>query len=200
MENVISALAGVFIKLVDEVYDTKIQELENSKEYIITLCTFFNSLFLYNNIDISLLHILIIIPLCAYSSQIDNVYWKTLIPIPFITFLLKIQSLEYTGIMEKLVVFILTVLYIPTEQYLFPEETSVKKIISRVFLIAILIFLIYATDSLSSKAFIHSLLYYGIGYMTVSVVFKTFFDGKLQSETPAQELSGAEKNTSALPL
>lgn len=102
--------------------------------------------------------------------------------------------------MEKLAVFIVAAIYIPTEQYLFPEETSVKKIISRVFLIIIHIFLIYATDSLSSKAFIHSLLYYAIGYFTVSLIIKIFFDGKLQSETPAQELSGAEKNTSALPL
>ena len=200
MENVISLVAGVFVKLVDEVYDTKIEQLENSKEYIISLCTFFNSLFLYNNIDVSLLHILIIIPVCLYSGKIDNVYWKTLIPIPFITSLLKIQTFQYTGIMEKLAVFIVAAIYIPTEQYLFPEETSVKKIISRVFLIIIHIFLIYATDSLSSKAFIHSLLYYAIGYFTVSLIIKIFFDGKLQSETPAQELSGAEKNTSALPL
>jgi hypothetical protein len=182
MESIISLTAGSLFKLVDEIEDTDTKLFEGYKEYIQTLCTAFISLWLYNNAYISLIHILIILPLCLYVNQVDTLYWKTLLPLPFITFLLNAHTLANVDIYEIFqvsIAFILTILYIILESYMFPEETSTSKMITRIGLVlvfSLLLFLI--TTNMKNEGFVNfskSLLLFGIGYLCVSVISKVFF-------------------------
>ena len=188
MENIISLIAGSLFKLVDEIEDTDTKVFERYKDYIQTLCTAFISLWLYNNAYISLIHILIIIPLCLYVNQVDTLYWKTLLPLPFITFLLNSHTLVNVDIYEIFqvsIVFILTILSIIIESYMFPEETSSSKTITRIGLVlvfSLLFFLI--TIYMKNEGFVNfskSLLIFGIGYLSVSVISKLFFSKEVET-------------------
>jgi hypothetical protein len=188
MESIISLTAGSLFKLVDEIEDTDTKLFEGYKEYIQTLCTAFISLWLYNNAYISLIHILIILPLCLYVNQVDTLYWKTLLPLPFITFLLNAHTLANVDIYEIFqvsIAFILTMLYIILESYMFPEETSTSKMITRIGLVlvfSLLLFLI--TTNMKNEGFVNfskSLLLFGIGYLCLSVISKVFFSEEVEN-------------------
>jgi len=176
MESLIPIFAGGFMKLVDEMEDAHI--LEEYKEYAQTLCTLFISLWFYSNVYISLLFILCVIPACYFVKQIDTVYWKTLIPIPFIIFLLKMDTLEYIDtydIVQRALTMIIIFILIFVEAKVNPEETSLRKIVCRVFYIILGFAVIYLTSELSSAAFIQSFTLYVMGYYSVSVISKTLF-------------------------
>ena len=137
-------------------------------------------------IYISLLFIIAVIPFCFNVKQIDTDYWWTLLPIPFLTFLFKINTLEYIGvhdIIQKIVFLISTILFITGESLLFPEETSTSKIIARGSLIIGFIFIIYITLLWSSSMFFKSIGLFVIGYCTTSILFKTVF----AQEEPAKQ-------------
>jgi len=188
MENIISLIAGSLFKLVDEIEDTDTKVFEGYKDYIQTLCTAFISLWLYNNAYISLIHILIILPMCLYVNQVDTLYWKTLLPLPFITFLLNAHTLANVDIYEIFqvsIAFILVISYIIIESYMFPEETSTSKTITRIgfiFLLPLVLFLI--TTYMKNEGFVNfskSLLIFGIGYLSVSVISKLFFTKEVET-------------------
>ena len=181
MDYIISFLAGSFFKIVDEIEDTDKHIFEGYKDYIQTLCTIFLSLWLYNDVFVSLIHILIILPVCLYVNQVDTVYWKTLLPLPFITFLFNAYSLENIDIYEIFqvsVVFITTIVYIILESYMFPEETSTLKTNTRIALVFIFIAATYLIETNIKNTrvvkFTKSLFIFGIGYLSVSIVSKTF--------------------------
>jgi hypothetical protein len=188
---IIPLFAGIFMKIVDEIEDVNILNLKEYKEYFYTLCTLFLSLALYDDIFVSIYWIIVIIP-CYFLKQIDNLYWKTMIPLPFITFLLKINSLQYINthdIIQQLCVVFWFVFGTAGEAILFPEENSTNKIIIRVSMIIILIlenYLLYLLSSMSflqgyvtythsSVSFLQSISMFGIGYFIVSIISKTLF-------------------------
>ena len=179
--EIIAACAGGLMKVVDEIDDVNILNLQEYKEYFQTLCTVFISLWLYNDVYMSIYSILCMIPACYLIDQIDSNFWKTLIPIPFITFLLKINTLEWLGfsdLIQRILMIIVYISMIFIEHTLFPEETSIAKILSRVFFIICCIAIIYFTSDLSSASSIKSLFIFFGSYMAVSVVSKVFLDDK----------------------
>ena len=169
-------MAGAFIKIVDEMEDTHI--LEEYKEYAKTLCTLFSTLWFYNDSYVSLIYIACVIPASLYVNQIDTVYWKTLVPMPFITFLLKMNTMEYletTDIVQRIIFAVGMFGILVFEDKLIPEETSIRKIVSRVCFIMLALLTINLTSELPSGAFIKTCMLYIIGYCSVSVISKTFF-------------------------
>ena len=179
--EIIAACAGALMKIVDEIEDINMLNLQEFKEYFQTLCTVFIGLWLYNDVYMSIYAILCMIPASYIVDQIDNVYWKTLIPIPFITFLLKMNTLEWLGVgdlIQRLLIIIVYISVVFIEHKLFPEETSVAKITSRVFSIIGYLAIIYFTSGLSSASSIQSLFIFFASYMAISVVSKVFLDDK----------------------
>jgi hypothetical protein len=181
MEYIISFLAGSFFKMVDEIEDTENHIFEGYKDYIQTLCTAFLSIWLYNDVFVSLIHILIILPACMYVNQVDTLYWKTLLPLPFITFLFNAHSLVNIDIYEILqvsLVFITTIVCIILESYMFPEETSTLKTNTRITFLFIVIALVFLIETYIKNVrfvkFTKSLFIFGIGYISVSIVSKLF--------------------------
>ena len=176
MESLIPIFAGGFMKLVDEIEDTHI--LKDYKEYVQTLCTLFVSLWFYTNPYISLLFMIFVIPACYLVKQIDTIYWKTLIPIPFIAFLLKMDTLEYLevdDIFQRVLAMLIIFILIFVEAKVNPEETSLRKIVCRVSYIMLAFAVIYLTSELPSAPFIKAFTFYVIGYYSVSVISKLLF-------------------------
>jgi hypothetical protein len=176
------------MKIVDEIEDVNLLNLQNYKEYFQTLCTLFISLWMYNEPYISASWILFIIPASYSINQIDSNYWKSLIPIPFITLLLKMNTLdiEFSDLLQKIAYIILASLFIILEDKLTPEEHSYRKILFRILAICISLIVIYASYNLSSAAFIQSCSLFIIGYCFVSIISKLFFT---KSQTAALDKS-----------
>lgn len=170
--------AGAFMKIVDEIEDVNLLDLKEYKQYFYTLCTLFISLWLYNDIYSSIFCIVCLIPICYYVNEIDTIYWKTLIPIPFMTFLLQMNNLEWLGLtdlIQRIAFVVLWTIGIFIESKVSPEEKSTRKSIIRISLIILLLAIIYFTREFSSEVFIKTMCLTAIGYFSSSVILKTFF-------------------------
>jgi hypothetical protein len=183
MEHIISLCAGSLFKIVDEIDDTHYTSLLDYKLYIQTLCTLFISLWLYNDVYISLL-LIFVIPLCFSTKQIDTDYWRSLIPIPFLTFLFKMGTLEYDNVIEKIITYSVMILLIVTDALFFPEEVSTVKIIARCFVIIMLAFGIYIWQS---NDLLKGVGLFGIGYLLTSILFKTVFAQEEPAKQPVEQ-------------
>ena len=169
--------AGVFMKIVDEIDDVNLLDLKEYKQYFYTLFTLFISLWMYNDPYISISCIFAVVA-CYYVKAIDNIYWKSLIPIPFITLLLKVYELENINmdmILPNLLYMAFIFLFCVYEANLFPEEISNYKIIFRIFIIFLIPFIIYLTDEYISGLIIKPWLLFALGYCIISVISKTLF-------------------------
>ncbi len=172
-EFIIPFLTGTATKLYDDVNDQKLFGkypiiIEILKSFLVSL----NTLFLSSDFEISLLH-LIVLPTCFLAGQIDNVFWKSLVPLPIFTTLYSTKYIQHFDLTQgiKFIIFsIITIISILLESLYFPEEFSTKKILFRIFLILILnIVLIFLKNS-----FIRKMLIFGIGYFVVSIVFQFY--------------------------
>lgn len=178
--------AGAFMKIVDEIEDVNLLNLKEYIPYFYSLCTLFITLWLYNDIYSSIFCILCLIPACFFVNEIDTVYWKTLIPIPFITFLFKMNTLEWLGVNDLIqrIVFILSwIIVIYLESKVTPEETSDLKIFMRLGIILLLLTLIYFTNDFSSAEFIKSCSLFVIGYCVASVISKSLLSDLIRPNT-----------------
>jgi hypothetical protein len=185
---IIALFAGIFVKIVDEIDDVNFLNLKEYKEYFYSICTLFSSLFLYNDIFIAVCCIFLVIP-GYFLKELDTVYWKTMIPLPFITFLLTMNTLQYINIHDIVQQFFFIFSFIILcilEGIVFPEENSNTKIIMRICMIVYIILLNYSVYLLSSVegyitythssiSFLHYISMFGIGYLIVSIISKTLF-------------------------
>ena len=175
--EILGLLSGSIFKITDEILDTNYKPLLPYVEYSKTLCTIVMTIFLYKDLFSSILYIVAIIPICFYVNQIDKTYFKSLIPLPFIILLLHYNTIEWNKfdcIHINLYIFAFFIVYI--EDISFPEETSNKKIITRIITAGVLIGCIYIINNYSSSIeYIIPMLYFGIGYCFTSVLFKTVF-------------------------
>jgi|LauGreSuBDMM15SN_2_FD.fasta_scaffold56133_3 hypothetical protein len=176
--------AGAFMKVVDEIEDVGILNLEEYKEYFQTLCILFITLWMYSDPYISASWISLIIPASYYINQIDSNFWKSLIPIPFITLLLtaNIEKPILSDIAQKIAYIVFACFFILLEEKLTPEESSIYKILFRVLIILGSLGIIYLTSELSSAEFIKSCSLFIIGYCTLSVISKSFFSEPISKE------------------
>jgi hypothetical protein len=178
MDDIVSLVAGILFKVVDEIEDTDIQIPEDYKIYIKTLCIVFITLFFYDNILYTLVFIFFIIPVCFYVKEIDTAYWKSLIPIPFIICMLKgFYPTEITiqAIIIYLLVCIICVYITIKESHLYPEETSERKIIGRVYLLFINIVSLIIVKYINLQVFNNLIpgIIVSIGYLSTSIISKS---------------------------
>lgn len=191
--DVIALLAGSFFKLADELFDTQNKYLVKYSEYIKTGCIVFLTLFFFLNPEWSIFMLVLLVPICYSLNQIDNDFWKSMIPIPFLTLVLTVQNIRYVGftdLLEKCSVVFLTCLICIHEDRLFPEETSQEKTIFRVMMIFLGILALYLTQFFKSPEFYRSGIYiYPIAYFGTSVLVKTFLT---EDALPAPSSHGDE--------
>jgi len=186
MDNIISLVAGILFKVVDEIEDTHIQIAEEYKYILKFLFTIFVFLCLYNNVLLSLILVVFMIPVCFYVKQVDTVFWKSIISIPIITLILRINLLQiYTKYdMMHLIIYYLPIqlIFALMEARMFPEETSEQKTIARIYiiftlLIALLLapYVLSSLHTVSSKyiEFIMTGLIILIGYFSTSIISKS---------------------------
>lgn len=174
--------AGAFMKIVDEIEDVNLLDLKEYKQYFYTLCTLFISLWMYSDPYISASWIALITPASYYINQIDSIFWKSLIPIPFITLLLTAnieKPFILSDIAQKIAYIVFACFFIILEEKLTPEESSIYKIIFRILIILGSICIIYLTSELSSAEFIKSCSLFIIGYCLISVISKSILSGPI---------------------
>lgn len=192
--DVIALLAGSFFKLADELFDTQNKYLVKYSEYIKTACIVFFTLFFFLNPEWSIFMILLLIPTCYSLNQIDNSFWISMIPIPFITLALTFQNLTFLGftdILEKCSMVLLTCLLCAIEDKTFPEETSQEKTMFRSIIVVIGIMMLYLVQFFKSPEFYRAGIYiFPIGYYGTSVIIKTF----LTEETSSDSLSHSDES------
>lgn len=186
MDNIVSLVAGILFKVVDEIEDTHIQIAEEYKYILKFLFTIFVFLCLYNNVLLSLILLVFMIPVCFYVKQVDTVFWKSIISIPIITLILRINLLQkYTkyDVMHLIIYYLpIQLIFAIMEARMFPEETSELKTIARIYIVFVLLIAIllapYVLSSLhtvSSKyiEFIMTGLIILIGYFSTSIISKS---------------------------
>jgi hypothetical protein len=186
MDNIVSLVAGILFKVVDEIEDTDIQIPEEYKYILKFLFTISVFVCLYNNVLLSLILVVFMIPVCFYVKQVDTVFWKSIISIPIITLILQINLLQiYTKYdMMHLIIYYLPIqlIFAVMEAKMFPEETSERKTIARIYtvfalLIALLLapYVLSSLHTLSSKyiEFIMTGLIILIGYFSTSIISKS---------------------------
>ena len=186
MDNIVSLIAGILFKVVDEIEDTDIQIPEEYKYILKFLFTISVFVCLYNNVLLSLILVIFMIPVCFYVKQVDTVFWKSIISIPIITLILQINLLQiYTKYdMMHLIIYYLPIqlIFAVMEAKMFPEETSERKTISRIYtvfalLIALLLapYVLSSLHTVSSKyiEFIMTGLIILIGYFSTSIISKS---------------------------
>lgn len=186
MDNIVSLIAGILFKVVDEIEDTDIQIPEEYKYILKFLFTISVFVCLYNNVLLSLILVIFMIPVCFYVKQVDTVFWKSIISIPIITLILQINLLQiYTKYdMMHLIIYYLPIqlIFAVMEAKMFPEETSERKTIARIYtvfalLIALLLapYVLSSLHTVSSKyiEFIMTGLIILIGYFSTSIISKS---------------------------
>ena len=191
--DAIGLLAGSFFKLADELFDTQNKYLVEYSEYIKTGCIVFMTLFFILNVEQSLLFIISFIPVCYSLNQIDNDFWKSMIPIPFLTLALTVQNLKYLGftdLLEKFSVIVLFGIICILEDKLFPEETSQEKTMFRSTMVFLGTTMLYMTAYFKSPEFHRAIIYtYPIAYCGTSVLVKMFLT---EDVLPAPSSHGGE--------
>ena len=84
---------------------------------------------------------------------------------------MQLNDFDYVHI---LFICIFTSLFMYIEDVSFPEETSNRKIISRIIILGMFISFIYILNNYSSSIkYVIPMLYFGIGYCITSILFKT---------------------------
>ena len=160
--DAIALLAGFLFKLADELFDTQNKYLVKYSECIKTACIVFFTLFFFLNPEWSIFMILLLIPTCYSLNQIDNTFWISMIPIPFITLALTFQNLKYVGvtdILEKCSMVLLTCLVCAIENKTFPEETSQEKTMFRAMMVFLGIAMLYLVQFFKSPEFYRAGIY-----------------------------------------
>lgn len=172
-EFIVPFLTGSFLKIYDDVNDQKLFKSTPIVEEILkSAVVALNTLFLASDFQVSLLH-LIIVPTCFLVGQIDNIFWKSLIPLPFLTTAYSMKNIggvDVSYMIQFILFSIVSVVTILLESMYFPEEFSSRKIAYRTFFIlSINILLIFIKNQ-----FIRKMLIFGIGYFTVSIIFQFY--------------------------
>jgi len=189
MDIVLASVAGILMKIIDEIYDTKIVINPNHMEYLKTLCTVIFTLSFYKNIGFTLFFIKLTLE-CIYLNEVDNSYWKSLTPLPFIVLLLQYKRIYYININELFIMFIFFCIFFIInifEGTIFTKENSFNKIYLRIIFFLWGVIVLYITKSIPYRNCITPIIFL-ISYLFTSVIFKTILIDYLQfEETPVSK-------------
>jgi len=178
MEYIFPFLVGVVGKIIDEIDDNKININSFYIECLKCINILFFSLSSINDFLFSFSTLIISI----FGAGIDNDYWKS-----FIIISLTLSGLNFIPIDNlPLLILILGIIIISThiEEISFPEEHSIKKLISRIFgfiilgFILILPFILKKYDILiytTNIIYINKLILIALGGLFISIFFQIYF-------------------------
>jgi hypothetical protein len=173
MEHIIALLAGGVHKLYDDVHDNNITLSPVYDELIKVIMVCLMTILFIQNPTTSAFFLIVILIYWSVG-KIDCDFWKACIPIPIITTLVNYDKFIFTSwpdVFQRGFFIALIGGIMRAEDSLFPEETSVYKTCSRVFLIALMSGIIWYTCDFSAKGFIHSILLFLIGYLAANIGF-----------------------------
>jgi len=176
MENTIFFLSGFIHKLYDDISDNNeeisSQNIELIKVLMVCLMTISFML------DIGLSSFFVIITLIYWCiGKVDNEFWKACIPIPIITTLINLDKFEFVGffdLFQRIIFVSILSISMIVEDKVCPEEISEIKICIRIITIFVGLLTIYLTQSFSSKKFIHSMIFFILGYMLSNFSYHIF--------------------------
>lgn len=178
MEDLFPFLIGISGKIIDEIDDQKlnisnifIQSLKSLNVCLFTLASKNDFLFSFLTLILSL-----------FGAGIDTFYWKSFIIISIFLSIIYFSAIDNWS----LFIFIISIIIISThfEENSFPEEYSIKKLISRVLGLIILsgILLIpkilkkydiyYSTTNIT---YIRKLILIALGGLIASIFFQIYF-------------------------
>lgn len=173
MEYGIAFVAGAIHKLYDDVQDTNVELQPLYLETLKVLMVATMTLLFVKSPGVSLFFLLII---AIYGSlgRIDSDVWKACVPIPFLTCLINYDQYGILNMVDLIqrffAVFVISfIMYF--EDGLIPEETSLRKSITRVGFIGIAITFLYLYKNLPALTFVGPILWFLIGYLLANLAF-----------------------------
>ena len=176
MENSIFFLSGFIHKLYDDFSDNNEQISSQIIELIkvLMVCLMTISFML----DIGLSSFFVIITMIYWCiGKVDNEFWKACIPIPIITTLINLDKFEFVGffdLFQRLIFVTILSISMIIEDKAFPEEISETKISFRIITFFVGLLVIYLTQTFSSRKFIHSMLFFILGYILSNLSYHLF--------------------------
>jgi hypothetical protein len=194
LSALIAFFFGAVNKLYDDVSDSKtLEESSFEVKFLEVLTACLATLFLLQDFTLSLTFLVLCLVFLS-TGQLDTQFWKSAIAIPCITTVLTLPGVEFSGFFDILQRFIFLALT-ATGSYLenkhFPEESSQWKTWFRVGLVVALVATILLTQSLSSRTFIHSVLYFAVGYFLTGVGFQILNDPSPQDHEVPEACSAS---------
>ena len=201
MEHIIALLAGGVHKLYDDVHDNNITLSPVYDELIKVVMVCLMTILFIQNPTTSAFFLLVILIYWSVG-KIDCDFWKACIPIPIITTIVNYDKFIFTSwpdIFQRGFFIALIGGIMRVEDGIFPEETSVYKTCSRVFLIALMSGIIWYTCDFSAKGFIHSILLFLIGYLAANIGFHTIRNliKPVKSATPQSANQTSKQETTS---
>jgi hypothetical protein len=172
MELAISVAAGFLFKTVDEIEDIDFIKSPTLKEYIRSLSIAVFSILFLDSTYISWFLAVSVIPISYYLKQVDTPFWKSLVPLPYLAIASLLHSQEipsFLSLISTIILFGICAFAAVVEALFFPEEVSLVKLGTRIFLILIFAGIIYFLNPEPSVA---SILCLCIGYCLSSSVIK----------------------------
>jgi hypothetical protein len=127
MDTLFPFLVGATGKIYDDIEDQKLQINPIISESLKSINILFFTLTAKNDFMFSLSTFL----LALIGAGIDNNFWKSFIVITFILLFISYSSFTSTNWRFFILIVILILLFTHIEERAFPEEYSVKKLISR---------------------------------------------------------------------
>jgi hypothetical protein len=172
MKILFAILFGIILKIYDEIIDLNIKINPLYIECLKSLDIMFFTLLGYNDFSFSLWTF--IIGLLTYGA--DDNHWKTFILISFILCIISFKSLE--SIWFLFIIIVISILFLNIEHKLIPEESSTRKLISRIIflIIGIIILLIIPHFEIWSDYNIltEKTVGLGIGASIISIISQSY--------------------------
>lgn len=171
-------LTGGLVKLYDDIKDNNLvndeDEAKNTKMMILKM-TIIVLFFITSMLDPTFLFISIFvaIPLCIYVGGIDIEFWKTLIYVSCIAFILNLDKMM-NNMSHKMLLLLATGIMIVFEAKTFPEEMSTRKTNFRLLFTILGILAIYFSKGTSFE-FIKVVVSFCVGCGVANLLFQHFY-------------------------
>jgi hypothetical protein len=178
MEDIFPFLIGISGKIIDEIDDQQLQfnelftySLKSLNVCLFTLASKNDFLFSFATLILSI-----------FGAGVDTFYWKSFIIVSIFLSIIYFSPVDNW----QLFLFILTIIIITTqiEEYKFPEEYSLKKLISRILGLIVFIIVLFIPKilqkyniyfSTTNITYIRKLILIALGGLIVSIFSQLYF-------------------------
>lgn len=175
--NFLAVVGGILTKFYDDIKDCKLitDDAENCSLLIGVVKILLVAIIVCVSVKDSYISLLMLftVPVMWYLGQSDIAFWTLLIPVVYISFLFTQKSTLFAYFSEKLLLILLSIVFVYVEAVSFPEEMSQRKTLFRSMFILVLAAMIYSVQDTRFQ-FIEVSAYLGIGYFASGLVFQFF--------------------------